>query len=90
MPRVKFTRSLDRFFPELTDIQVEAQTAAEVVKAVDQRFPGLGAYIIDERGRLRQHVNIFIGEDMILDREALTDSVPADSLVYIFQALSGG
>jgi hypothetical protein len=90
MPRVKFTKSLDRFFPELTDIHVEAQTAADVVKAVDQRFPGLGAYIVDERGRLRQHVNIFIGEDMILDREALTDSVPADSLVYIFQALSGG
>ena len=90
MPRVKFTKSLDRFFPELTDIHVEARTAAEVVKAVDQRFPGLGAYIVDERGRLRQHVNIFVGEDMILDREALSDAVPADSLVYIFQALSGG
>ena len=90
MPRVKFTKSLDRFFPDLTDIHVEAQTAAEVVTAVDQRFPGLGAYIVDERGRLRQHVNIFIGEDMILDREALSDTVAADSQVYIFQALSGG
>ncbi len=90
MPQVKFTKSLDRFFPDLTNIHVEAQTAAEVVMAVDARFPGLGAYIVDERGRLRQHVNIFVGEDLIMDRETLSDAVAADSQVFIFQALSGG
>lgn len=90
MPSVKFTKNLDRFFPGLGTISVEANTVAEVVSAIDQQFPGLADYIVDERGRLRQHVNIFVGEDMILDRHALSDSVAADSQVYIFQALSGG
>ena len=61
-----------------------------MVAAVDARWPGLQAYIVDERGTLRQHVNIFIGEDMIHDREKLSDPVASDSRVYVFQALSGG
>ena len=90
MPYVKFTKNLERFFPGLSDLPVEATTVAEVVAAVDKRWPGLAAYIVDERGTLRKHVNIFIGEDMILDRERLSDTVEANSRVYIFQALSGG
>ncbi len=90
MPYVKFTKNLERFFPGLSDLPVEATTVAEVVRAVDSRWPGLAAYIVDERGVLRQHVNIFVGEDMITDREHLSDAVEANSRVYIFQALSGG
>ncbi|MBZ0293532.1 MAG: MoaD/ThiS family protein [Anaerolineae bacterium] len=90
MPHVKFTKNLQRFFPQLTDTTIEGDTVAEVVSALDQRYPGLAAYIVDERGTLRQHVNIFIGEEMIHDREALQDAVNADSKVFVFQALSGG
>jgi sulfur-carrier protein len=90
MPYVKFTKNLERFFPGLADTTVEARTVAEVVAAVDARWPGLGAYIVDERGALRQHVNIFVGEDMIADRDRLSDAVDPASRVYIFQALSGG
>jgi sulfur-carrier protein len=90
MPYVKFTKNLERFFPGLGDIPVEASTVADVVAAVDSRWPGLAAYIVDERGVLRKHVNIFVGEDMITDRERLSDAVEANSRVYIFQALSGG
>ena len=91
MPSVKFTSHLRRFFPELKDgIRVEGQTVAEVVAALDSRFPGFGDYIVDERGALRRHVNIFIGDTMIDDRQRLLDPVNEDKPVFIFQALSGG
>ncbi|MBN1965577.1 MAG: MoaD/ThiS family protein [Anaerolineae bacterium] len=91
MPSVKFTKHLKRFFPDLRAVEaVEARTAAEVVAALEARHPGLGSYIVDERGALRQHVNIFIGDALIFDRERLSDPVGPDDRVYIFQALSGG
>ena len=71
MPRVQFTRHLFRFFPALAqagEVEVEAETVAEVVAALNERFPGLADYIVDERGALRKHVNIFIGSDFIRDR----------------------
>ena len=92
MPTVEVARHLHRFFPALATgpRQVEAATAAEVVQALDQELPGFADYIVDERGALRIHVNMFIGEAKVLDRKALSDRVAPDATVYIFQALSGG
>lgn len=90
MPHVKFTKNLQRFFPTLTDSVVDGCTVAEVVAALDKRYPGLAGYIVDERGALRQHVNVFVGDEMILDRQKLQDVVNENSRVYVFQALSGG
>lgn len=90
MPRVKFTKHLYRFFPDLNEMTVPGATVAEVVAALDKQYPGLASYVVDERGSLRKHVNIFIGEDMIYDRERLADPVTESDQVFIFQALSGG
>ena len=90
MAQVKFTPNLRRFFPDLCDCELEAGTVAELIAAVDQRWPGLGDYIIDERGCLRKHVNIFVGDQLLIDKIALSDSLAADTRVFIVQALSGG
>ncbi|MDI1451294.1 MoaD/ThiS family protein [Polyangium sp. 6x1] len=92
MPSVHLTRHLYTFFPHLEgqSILVEASTAGEVVAALERLAPGIGFYICDERGRLRTHVNIFVGKQMIRDRKGLTDAVAADDEVHILQALSGG
>lgn len=92
MAKVELTKHLFTFFPDLEgqDIVVEAATVAEVVQAMEKLAPGFAFYVCDERGRLRQHVNIFVGEERVVDRRGLTDRVEPDSRVYIMQALSGG
>jgi sulfur-carrier protein len=92
MPSVHLTRHLYSFFPQLEgqEIAVEATTAGGVVQALEKLAPGIGFYICDERGRLRTHVNIFVGKQMIRDRKGLTDEVAPDDEVHILQALSGG
>jgi molybdopterin converting factor small subunit len=92
MVTVHLTRHLYSFFPHLEgkDIAVEASTVADVVRALEALAPGIGFYICDERGRLRQHVNVFVDKQMIRDRSGLSDAVGADDEVHILQALSGG
>ena len=90
MARVKFTANLVRYFPDLCECEVDCATIAEAVNAVDQRWRGLGDYIIDEQGALRKHVNIFVGNELIRDKKMLSDKVSADTKIYIMQALSGG
>ena len=92
MVTVHLTRHLYSFFPQLEgeEITVEASTVGEVVKALERTAPGIGFYICDERGRLRTHVNIFVGKEMIRDRRGLSDAVAAGDHVHILQALSGG
>ena len=90
MPRVRFTTHLKRYFPDLREIEVIAATAAEVITAADEVYPGLASYLVDETGALRQHVNVFVGGKMIQDRRTLQDAVDASDDVFIAQALSGG
>ena len=91
MAQVRFTSHLKRFFPGLTNGEVvTGQTVAEVVATLDARYPGLGGYLVDERGALRKHVNIFIGDTLVSDHEHLQDPVSAETPIYIMQALSGG
>ena len=90
MAQVKFTPNLRRFFPNLCECRIEAATVADIVSAVDQRWRGLGDYIIDEQGALRKHVNIFIGDQLLHDKQTLSDRVSTDTQIFIVQALSGG
>ena len=92
MVTVELTRHLFAFFPALEgkEIAVEASTVAEVVQEMERIAPGFAFYICDERGRLRRHVNVFVGDEMLADRDRLTDRVAPGTRVLIMQALSGG
>jgi molybdopterin synthase sulfur carrier subunit len=91
MAQVKFTRHLVRFFPDLDNpAEIDGRTVADLIANLNDEYPGLANYIVDDRGTLRKHVNIFLSGDLIHDRQTLTDPVGENDDIYIFQALSGG
>ena len=90
MAHVSFTRHLQRFFPDLVEGDVPGATVRELIDELERRYPGIASYLIDETGRLRKHVNVFVGEEPIYDRQRLSDAVAPDARVHILQALSGG
>ncbi len=87
MARVSFTPALKRYFPQLTSVEVEANTVAEIVERVETAFPGMKSYLTDDTGAVRPHVNIFVGETL---SSALTDAVAPTDEIFIMQAISGG
>ena len=86
------TSHLFRFFPALENrtIRVPTGSVADVLRAVDAIAPGFTDYVLDERGALRRHVKLSINGTLVVDRQTLSDRVPDDATLYIFQALSGG
>jgi molybdopterin converting factor small subunit len=90
MPKVNFTSNLKRFYPELETVQVSGETIANAVAQIETIYKGLTDYIIDEKGALRKHMNIFIGNNMIIDRIKLSDKLNENDEIHIIQALSGG
>lgn len=90
MPTIKFTYALKRFFPQLNELVAGGNSLPEVLTEIEQQYPGLSNYVLDEHGSLRKHVNIFIDGKMIYDRKTLKDSFQSESEIYIMQALSGG
>ncbi len=92
MATVEITRHLHRFFPALQagSIEVEPGSVAEVLRAVDRLAPGFTDYVLDERGALRRHVALSIDGRVVVDRTTLRDHVSGNSVVHVFQALTGG
>ena len=89
MPRVQFTSNLQRHITT-SPRAVAGRTVAAALQAVFADNPGLRGYVLDDQGRLRKHVIVFIDGDQMADRVHLSDPVREDSDVFVMQALSGG
>jgi len=89
VPRIVFTPQLRRFVdtPEVTSDAVTLRAALDDAFA---RQPRLRGYVLDDQGRLRPNVVIFIDGRRSTDRIALTEALEPGSTVFVLQALSGG
>jgi hypothetical protein len=47
-------------------------------------------YVLDEQGRIRRHMVVFIDGELVQDRDGLSDRVEPESVIDVIQALSGG
>ena len=89
MGRISFTANLQRHV-SCPSVEVRAGTVRAALDEVLADNPRLRPYLLDEHGRLRRHVNVYINDFMIADRIGLSDPVAPDDEIYVFQALSGG
>lgn len=64
-----------------------AATVDAVMAELDRQFPGIRFRIVDEQGRLRQHMKVFVNAEMTRD---LSSPVTATDEITVMQALSGG
>lgn len=90
MPTISFTGNLKRFFPDLTSHKSSANTIGKILAELDIQHKGIQDYIVDEQGRLRTHVNIFVGDELLDVKDILDFKVADNAEVYVMQALSGG
>lgn len=69
---------------------VEGATVGEAVGELSKRHPQVRRFVLDDQGRVRRHVNVYVNDAMIRDREGLSDAVADGDRVHILAAVSGG
>jgi hypothetical protein len=89
MPTVRFTANIQRHVA-CPAREVAGATVHEVLESYFRGNAPARGYVLDDQGRLRQHMAAFIDGRQVLDRQGLTDRVPANAVVDIIQSLSGG
>ena len=65
-------------------------TVADALESLWQRHPGLRDRILDEQGAVRQHINIFVGDEAIRFADGLSTRVTSSAEILIVPAVSGG
>lgn len=89
MARLVCTRRLENIGP-CEPTNYNCGTVEQLIDTLAADYPRLKNYVLDDQGRVRQHVAIFV-DGTLLPRHAVLQSPLSDnSEVYIMQALSGG
>lgn len=75
---------------ERVEINSSARTVGEALEVLCAQCPGIRDRILDEQGEVRQHVNIFAGNESIRMTGGLATPVADDAELLIVPAVSGG
>jgi molybdopterin converting factor small subunit len=65
---------------------VDGSTVVDVLVALERAHPPIAGWVLDERGRIREHVNVFVNGTQGEER---TPVRPDDS-VHVLPAITGG
>lgn len=85
--RVRIPTPLRSYTGQASTVDATGTTVAEVLADLDRQFPGIRFRVVDEQGRLRQHMKVFVNEDV---RRDLATPLSPDDEMTLMQALSGG
>lgn len=89
MATLRFTPNIQRHV-RCPDMTTPGVTLREVLENAFRTNPQARAYVLDDQSSLRKHMTIFIDGHALRDRRRLSDPVGENSVVCVFQALSGG
>jgi len=71
-------------------LTASGRTLDEVFADVERRHPGFRSRVVDDDGRLRTYVNVYIGDTDARASGGLAAEVPADAEVMVIPAMAGG
>lgn len=89
MATLRFTPNIQRHV-ECPETTARGATLRDVLDDAFRANPRARAYVLDDQSALRKHMTIFIDGQTLRDRKRLSDPVGENSVVYVYQALSGG
>ena len=73
-----------------SQVSAEGGTLTEVLADLEKNHPGIGARILDDEGKLRRFVNVYVNDDDVRFEQGLETATPDGAGVSIIPAVAGG
>jgi sulfur-carrier protein len=86
MACVRLRGSLKRLAGDLPEHELEGATVEELLRELEREHPAMSGWILDERGILRRHINVFVNGEL-WEQDTRVD---ASDRVEVLPAISGG
>jgi sulfur-carrier protein len=86
MPVVRLRAPLSELADGNRELELEGATVAEVLQALERAHPGTRGWILDERGQIREHINVFVNREYGREDTSVTES----DRLHVIPAISGG
>ena len=90
MPQFRIPGPLRRLSDGQTTVDVDATDLANAIDALDARYPGFRDRLLDEKGELRQFVNVYLNDEDVRLGAGLRAKVHEKDEISIVPAVAGG
>ncbi|HEY1455399.1 MAG TPA: ubiquitin-like small modifier protein 1 [Candidatus Dormibacteraeota bacterium] len=90
MAQFRIPGPLRRLSEGETTVEVEAGDLASAIEALDARYPGFRDRLLDEKGELRQFVNVYLNDEDVRLGSGLREKVEDRDEISIVPAVAGG
>ena len=90
MAQFRIPGPLRRLSDGQTTVDVEAGDLATAIEALDARYPGFKDRLLDEKGELRQFVNVYLNDEDVRLGAGLGAKVQSKDEISIVPAVAGG
>jgi molybdopterin synthase sulfur carrier subunit len=87
---VRIPAQIRRLYGAQSWEQVEADTVAALIVALDARYPGMGERLTEADGQLRRWVNVFVEGNDIRAQDGLDTPLRPGAEVFIVPSVAGG
>ena len=87
---IRFPRVLLQYWTGPAKVEVAGGTLAEAFDSVDEKAPGLSTRILDDQGRIRRHVAIFVNGTMLDGKDPAAVSLRSGDEIHVVPSVSGG
>lgn len=71
-------------------VELDGATVGEILSALEAAHPGIGERLLDESGKLRRFVNVFVDDEDVRFADGLDTTVRDGATVSIIPAVAGG
>jgi molybdopterin synthase sulfur carrier subunit len=86
VPVVRLRAPLSELAGGKRELELEGSTVAEVLQALEREHPDIRGWILDERGSIREHINVFVNREYGQEDTTVT----ATDRLHVIPAISGG
>jgi sulfur-carrier protein len=86
MPVVRLRGPIARLAGDQAEHTIQGSSVAELLAEIERAHPAVRGWILDERGVLRRHINVFVNGEL----GGQDTAVGAEDRIEVLPAISGG
>lgn len=73
-----------------SEVKADGGTLREVISDLEASYGGIAARILDDGGKIRRFVNVYVGDEDVRFAQGLETATPEGAQVSIIPAVAGG